>query len=259
MIDITRRTLFCGITGTILVKPRLVLSQQEQGCSIISMMIIRAEQEATNASIWSLTTAPAAIPEMEQRLSNFEAALSAAMANETAERRRQVVAYANAVGAIGFFVAGLTASGPAVALLFAGSVAFTGTILLANALAAPADGSAFEIVAGLGLDRTNGVLSVMGEEAYALSMRSAQISSVAAKVLGSAGVILAFSNFSGANERYREIVQKRVEIEDKLRLIREGLAELRDAGRAEETRRACMITLREDLEAASSLSCQAQP
>ncbi|WP_197054621.1 hypothetical protein [Paracoccus sp. PAMC 22219] len=259
MIDGTRRMLFCGVTGALLTKPRLLLSQQDQGCSIISAMIIRAEQEATNATAWALTAALTAIPQMEQRISSFEAALSAAMANETAERRRQVVAYANAVGSIGFFAAGLAVSGSAVVLLFAGSIVFTGTIMLADTLTAPADGSAFEIVTGVGLDRTSGVLSSMGEDAYALSRRSAQVSSVASKVLSSVGVILAIKNFSNANDRYREIVRMRVEIEDQLRLTREGLAEMRDTRTAEEMRRACMSVLRADLEAASSLSCRSQP
>lgn len=215
-------------------------------CNAINQMIANAAAQKQNAGAWAITIAPNHIQQMRSAVAELEAkyANAASLANEV--EFNAYLGVLNAFLAAGFAIAGATGAVAAAPLLIA-SIGVGGAMLIADGLTAPQSPDGLEIAADIGINRVGGLLSIAGEDAYAVSLNSAKYAAKAGKILGVVGAgMAAFS----AGKKWGASSQRTAEEEklrDALDTIRAELTNLEMIAYAEEVRFACMSAVEADL------------
>lgn len=215
---------------------------QTDGCDVLQAMIGLTQEAQANADVWAALITPIDIEERKRRITDFEAAFALAIENETDARIGQMVAYANAVGTIALFGAGLFISSPYVLVA---SVTFSGAMMVTDSLLGPSTPEG--LVVSLSTSRLSDVLGEVKGDTAIVNTRAGQIVGLAGKLVGAYVVYSAMTGHSSAYDKFKAMTAARVEIEESLALAREGLDEMLDQTKAADMRRACMADLEEQM------------
>ena len=250
------RRKFIVISSAAIISPSVTFAANKE-CNAISKIIINAQSEAGKSTLWATTTAQQQIQKQIQRISDFEIAFDLALKKESNQSILQTISYANALGNIAFFVAGIGGS-VSLPILIAGSVVFSGAIIIANTSVEAQLNKSIDFKT-VGVERVGAVLNAMGDDAFALSKNSIKTSAIASNILGVLSVYDAMSGFSNVNKQFRILTLRRDEISTKLSKARLGLEELKKQAVAEKVRRDCMLELVKDLKPVESLICRRKP
>lgn len=260
MVIISRRAATSGLLVTPFMYLPYSARAQEQGCSALAALRERVLQEQINAAIWGATTAPLMEAKITAQLAELEANLAAAEAAADQKSKERTLQLLNTGGALVFAVLGTGLLGAISApSLILGSIAFTGTMMLAGALSAVQPASACEFVGEFGADRAGVILEAMGDEAYALSGRSASISNLAGNALGWGSFAYNLWKWKNVDDTYDDLIAHKVEADNKLAEFRASLSELSDVNTATMLREQSMQLLIEDIDAAMPLGCPGLP
>ena len=160
-------------------------------CDSINTMIAQAVEQHANAGAWAFTVSPDAISRLETEVELLEQRLSSAHELADDAKFRAYLSGLNATVSLGFAIAGVFATGAAVPILFIGSIAVGGTVLVADALSGPAVPEGIEVARDIGISRVGGLLSIAGDDAYAISTNATKYSANAGKLLGIIGAGIA--------------------------------------------------------------------
>lgn len=248
-VVLNRRDLMLGGAATIGASLSLPRMARADGCNAIDLMIAHAVSGELNASTWALTVSPAYVSELQIKMAELDNqyANAAGLADQTTFNA--YLGLLNAVIAGGIFIAGATGAVAAAPLLVA-SVGFGGVMMIADGWTSPIAPSGLQIAGDVGLSRVGGLLSVAGDDAYAVSLNSAKYASKAGNILGFVGAALAAfqagQKFGAAANRTAEESALREQLGD----LQAELQSLQNAAYIEEVRRGCMQAVADDLAAA---------
>lgn len=210
-------------------------------------MIARAVEQNQQAGIWAITVAPDAVGRLQAEVTRVETALAEAGALADQANFDVYLAGINALIALGFTLAGVYAAGAAVPMLFAGSIAVGGVMLVAEAMLSPSTPNGLQIAQDVGLNRIGGILDVAGDDAYALSKNSAQFSQLAGRVVGIVSLSMAAFKAGWTLGAAAVRSQDELRLRDQLAGFRTDLQRLQDVSIAAEFRQACTSAVADDL------------
>ena len=253
-----RRDLVLGAASTAfaLTLPRSMRAQDTgDPCRGFDKILRAAEAQAEGAAAWSITVAPDAIDRLEARIAELRREITGLDAATALARRAQLLAYANAVGGTLIFIVGASVGASSAPLVFVGSVAFSGTMLLAGALLSPEQPSTLEI-ANISVSRLGGVADIASREQFTVSATSAAKSAVAAKLVTAYETVFNFYQFAQKTATFQGLTVEVQRVEERLAAVQGELAGLRQIQTSTALREACAEALAEDaLRLRSGLNC----
>lgn len=225
------------------------LAFAEAHCNAISQLIARAVHEQQTAGVWAMTVSPSRIQNLRTSIQSYEAAYANTtnLADQAALNAN--ISALNALISAGFAVAGIFATASA-APIFLASVGVAGVFLVADALTAPEAPHGLTIAADVGVNRLGNILSVAGDDAYAVSTRSAVYSAAAGKLVGVVGFAMAALDARKKLGISAKLTTEEKRLKKELEAYKSELKSLEKIAYAEEVRRACMKAAQEDLRSA---------
>ena len=242
------RRLFLLRSASLVVSPIFAKAVfADSHCDPINNMIAQAAEQHANAGSWALTVSPDVISRLEIEVGLLEQRLSSAQDLADVAKFRAYLSGLNATVSLGFAIAGVFATGAAVPILFVGSIAVGGTVLVADALSGPAVPEGIEVARDIGISRVGGLLSIAGDDAYAISTNAAKYSANAGKLLGIVGAgIAAYDAGQKLGAASIRSAQENT-LKAKLLDVKQELSSLKRVEYATEIREACTKAVEVDL------------
>lgn len=250
--SIDRRTILLsgGAATTGLLLPSGPAFAQSAHCDLLKVFARKTDSEFETADGWGISFGPDAALELDARAQALEIALADLEANESAATWDVAISGINTLGAIGFAIAGTTATISA-PVLFTGSVVFAGTMLVADTLFSPTPPSEIDILT-LEANRFVEVVDIMNMPEFSMTGRSNAVIGRAVPIIS--GLLVAFQivQLRKQGQAYNQLSDRVDALRAELAAVRATADAMQASAVATEIRRSCLAALFEDIEAISA-------